>query len=165
MQSLRSATDRGTASQRCAEELLACVPTVMRFIRHEMRSHRHVRLSVPQFRTIIFASLREDSSLSALAEHLGLSLPAASRMVDQLVRGGLLLRRQAAQDRRRVLLSPTPRGETVYQRAHDATRKALARRFDSISADDRLAVSRAIRILGRVFGTLAVRERDEKRES
>jgi DNA-binding MarR family transcriptional regulator len=129
----------------------------MRYIRHEMRSHRQPRLSVPQFRALIFASVHDGPSLSAMAEHLGLSLPAASRMADQLVRRGLLERRQAARDRRRVSLSPTARGRAEYRRAHNAARAAIARRFDAISKDERLLVGRAMALLGRVFGVVDMR--------
>jgi DNA-binding MarR family transcriptional regulator len=125
----------------------------MRYIRSQMRSHRYHRLSVPQFRALIFASIQEGPALSDLAEHLGLSLPATSRMVDQLVRQGLLERRQAASDRRCVSLSPTRRGRAAFQRAREATRAALAERFGAVSDQERVIVAKAMKILERAFAT------------
>ncbi|MBI4578561.1 MAG: MarR family transcriptional regulator, partial [Planctomycetes bacterium] len=90
MQQLRKATVRRASSGQCARHLLATVPVVMRFIRHEMRRHRRGGVTVPQFRALVFVSNHADASLSAMAEHLGLSLPAASRLVQGLVQRGLM---------------------------------------------------------------------------
>jgi len=152
MQSLQYATNKRDASQRCAAELLACVPAVMKCIRQEMRSHRHTQLSVPQFRALIFASVNENASLSAMADHLGLSLPAASRMVDLLVRRGLLERQNGIRDRRLISLIATRKGKAEFRRARSATQAALARRLDAISADERLLINRSLKVLERIFG-------------
>jgi MarR family transcriptional regulator for hemolysin len=128
----------------------------MRYIRHEMRTHRHARLSVPQFRALVFVSGNGDASLSALAEHLGLSLPTASRMVDLLVRRGLLERHVDAADRRRVALALTARGRATYQWARRATQTALAGQFAALSAAQRGLISQAMRLLNRMFSALGV---------
>lgn len=156
MQLLQNAINRGTAADRCAAELLASVPGIMRYIRREMRSHRQSQLTIPQFRALIFASVYEGASLSDMAEHLGLSLAATSRMADLLVRRGLLQRAQGATDRRRVCLSPTRAGRAAYRSAHLATRTAMARRFSTLSNEERALITRAMRVLGRVFSPSAM---------
>ena len=65
----------------CARHVMETVPTLMRAIRKEMRSYREAGLSVPQFRLLIYLNRNEGVSLSDVAGHLGLSLPAMSRMV------------------------------------------------------------------------------------
>src|SRR5262245_37005146 len=163
MQSLQTATIKKNGSRHCAGELLACVPAVMRSIRQEMRSHRRSQLSVPQFRALIFASVFERPSLSDLAEHLGLSLPAASRMVDRLVRRGLLQRFDGVRDRRLIALVATRKGKAECRRAHNATQTALARRLDAISTEERQLVSRSLKVLERVFGALGPRQNADNR--
>ena len=74
----------------CAREILETVPLVMRFIRGQVRRRRTAGLSLPQFRTLIFLSRAQNSSLSAVAGHLGLSLPAMSRLINGLVNGRLV---------------------------------------------------------------------------
>lgn len=135
----------------CAADVLSGVPAVMRYIRQEMRAQRRSRLSVPQFRALIFATVHKNSSLSDMADHLGLSLPAASRMADLLVRRGLLERRPGTGDRRRVSLSATRRGKADFQRARHATQSALAKKLAGITAAERSAIAAAMRVLGRVF--------------
>src|SRR3982751_6748690 len=83
----------------CGRELLDTVPLVMRVIRSHMRRHRS-GLTVPQFRTLCFVSTTDGSSLSAVAEFIGLSLPAMSRLVDGLVEQRLMDRRPCDDDRR-----------------------------------------------------------------
>jgi len=93
MQQLQNRTDSRVSCHRCARGLLTGVPSVMRFIRYQMRQHRQAELSVPQFRSLVFLSHNENASLSEMAEHLGLSLPATSRMVELLVKRGWMRRR------------------------------------------------------------------------
>jgi DNA-binding MarR family transcriptional regulator len=151
MQPLRHTSVGEVSAERCAGELLASVPSVMRFIRHEMRARRRARLSVPQFRALVFMARSEDVSLSATAEHLGLSPAATSRMVDALVGRGLAERRAGADDRRRVSLSLTARGRRTYQAAHREMQRALARRFGVFSGRQRALIQEAMRLLSRAF--------------
>jgi DNA-binding MarR family transcriptional regulator len=152
MQQLHHATVNGATAEGCARDLLGGVHYIMRFIRGQMRRHRRVGLSVPQFRALVFIDLNEDTSLSALAEHVGLSLPAASRMVDLLVRRGLMQRQARPDNRRSICLSLTAPGKTALRRAFQATQRAMARRFKALSARDLARVSDAMHVLAGVFG-------------
>ena len=125
----------------------------MRFIRREMRSNRQLELTVPQFRSLVFLNLQPASSLSAMAEHLGLSLPATSRMVDLLVHRRLVQRRIQSKDRRTVALSLTRQGRDVFLAARNVTQSALAGRFEKLSAQDRTVIITAMSILQRTFAS------------
>ncbi len=123
----------------------------MRFMRRQMRRHRHAELTVPQFRSLIFLSNHADASLSALAEHIGLSLPAASRMVQLLVDRGLMDRRAHAGDRRRVSLSLTRQGRDAYRTALAATEAAMARTLKTLTSRQLDQVGSAMGMLHDVF--------------
>src|SRR3954447_10301930 len=88
MQSLAGETIRrsrgreaGTARRvpplACARTMLDGLPLVMWFIRQHMRRHRTRGLSVPQFRALVLIDRFPEASLSAIAEHLGSTLPSA----------------------------------------------------------------------------------------
>ncbi len=79
VRSERSLTDE------CAREIIETVPIVMRVIRGKLREHGAVEMSVPHFRTLTFIYNNNGASLSDVAEHIGLSLPAMSTLVDGLV--------------------------------------------------------------------------------
>ncbi len=152
MQQLTRATIEPDLCERCARQALLAIPMVMRFMREQMRSHRHQELTVPQFRALIFVHHFPEAALSPMAEHIGLSLPAASRMVELLVKRGLLLRRADPQDRRCVRLALTARGQSVYRTAQRATQSALAERFRPAGSRDLKTMSRALELLADTFG-------------
>ncbi len=148
MQQLRSASD---SSAGCARQLLAAVPLVMRFLRAQMRRHRHADLTVPQFRALIFVNTAPAATLSDLAEHVGLSLPAASRLVAGLVRRGLLTRRVRPENRRCVALGLTARGTAAFARAYDCTRSAVTERLADLTPRQLAQVEQAAQLLQEIF--------------
>jgi DNA-binding MarR family transcriptional regulator len=155
MQQLLPATNERTLGEECARLALLAIPGGMRFIRQQMRRNRGQDLTVPQFRSLIFVHYHPEGSLSPLADHIGLSLPAASRMVDGLVRRGLLIRKSHSGDRRCVRLALTARGNTVFRLARESTHRALAERMKSLPHRDLRMVRRALQI---ILDTLAHRD-------
>jgi DNA-binding MarR family transcriptional regulator len=151
MQSLRTATVPGASAQACAQDLLAALHLLMRFVRAEMRRNRRAELTVPQFRALVFVSHTDNPSLSEMAEHLGLSLPAASRMVGLLVKRGLIGRQVRPDNRRSVSLSLTPQGRSTFRKALQATQRAMAQQFETLSGKELAQVSGAVQVLSRVF--------------
>ena len=69
----------------CAQAVLAQVPLLMREIRSAMRQAAPEGVGVPQFRSLLFAQREPGGSVSALAGHLGVTLPTASATVTSLV--------------------------------------------------------------------------------
>jgi DNA-binding MarR family transcriptional regulator len=150
MQLLTAANTADVSDESCARELLDTVPLVMRVIRTHMCRHRS-GLTVPQFRTLCFLSGAEGSSLSAVADFIGLSLPAVSRLVDGLVGMGLLRRRHSDDDRRHVHLSVTRSGETAVREARQLAQAHLAEAVAGLPAKKRAAIAEAMRVLRDVF--------------
>jgi DNA-binding MarR family transcriptional regulator len=135
----------------CSREVLEVVPLIMRAIRAEMRSHRTPDLSVPQFRTLAYLSRHEGASLSDVAEHIGLTLPSMSKMMDGLVARQLVTREISSSDRRRVTLRLTPLGRTTWQSAREATQAHLSQRLAALSASERSLLVRAMQALRPIF--------------
>ncbi len=151
MQQLQIANNVRLSPDVCAQNLLAAIPTVMRFIRQQMRQHRQAELTVPQFRVLVVLSHDEAISLSDLAENLGLSPAAMSRMVDLLVRRGLISRQTRTVDRRGISLSLTRRGRETFRAAQQATRAVLAQNLSTLSPRELARVNSALQTLNRVF--------------
>lgn len=145
MQQLLDATNTGHM-RKCASDILYGVPCATGFIRRHMRKHRK-GLSVPQFRTLVWVGHHPSHSLSALAEHLGATLPTTSRIVEGLVARGLLSRTGRTDDRRQVALGITPAGREVLDPAWSATRREVELRLADLSADDQATISRAMQLL------------------
>jgi len=139
------------ASDECAHEVLDVVPLAMRTIRKQLRAHGTQLLSVPQFRTLLFISANKGASLSEVADHIGLTLPSMSALVDGLVTRNFVIRSTHRHDRRRVDLTLTERGETTLRSARNGTQDYLKERFSRLSDTERGTIVRGMRILRQVF--------------
>jgi MarR family transcriptional regulator for hemolysin len=140
-----------TTPEEAASELLEVVPVVMKEIRSEMRSQRSPDLTVPQFRALAFIDRNKGASLSAVANHMGLTLPSTSRLVDVLIDRRLLTREDNPADRRRVKLGVTSRGLTILGNSRRGTLDYLAKKLSGVSADDRKVIVEGTAAIRRVF--------------
>jgi DNA-binding MarR family transcriptional regulator len=136
-------------------EILETVPLVMRFIRDQIRRRHTAGPSLPQFRTLVFLGRTKNSSLSAAAEHLGLSLPAMSRLINGLVAGRLVERQPVSTNRRQIALTLTAAGRATLERVRHEVRLHLADALESLSAPEQKTVQRAMRALHKVFDSHA----------
>jgi DNA-binding MarR family transcriptional regulator len=139
------------SSEECTREILEVVPLIMRAIRAEMRSHRTPDLSVPQFRALAYLSHHAGASLSEVAEHIGLTLPSMSKMMDGLVTRQLVTREISASDRRRVTLRLTPLGWATWQSAREAAQAHLSQILAALSATERATVVQTMQALRPIF--------------
>ncbi|HEX8035194.1 MAG TPA: MarR family transcriptional regulator [Ktedonobacterales bacterium] len=140
-------------SQATAAQLLEVVPLIMREIRRLMRQRGSEELSVPHFRTLGYVQRHPGCSLSEVAEHLGLSVAATSRLVDTLVADGFLERRPSPIDRRYIQLHLSARGEQIRAEAHAHTLQGIAARLEGLSDDERQQIVLALEPLRALFAS------------
>jgi MarR family transcriptional regulator for hemolysin len=139
-------------SEQCVREVLDGVPPVIWFMRRQMRQHRG-QLSLPQFRVLVRLSREPAASLSAVAEHLGVSLPTVSRLIGTMVGRGLLARARGADgDERRIALTITPRGQAVLDLARGETQRQMHQKLAALSSEQQAMVIEAMGLLKGVFG-------------
>jgi DNA-binding MarR family transcriptional regulator len=139
--------------EESASELLEVVPMVMKEIRSLMRSQGSSDLTIPQFRTLAFVNRNRGSPLCKLADHMGLTSPSASALVDGLIKRGMMTREDQPDNRRRVRLVVTSRGRAILDAATRGTMIYLAKRLSSISADNRELIVKAMETLRSVFAS------------
>ena len=151
MKLLEEESNPSISADECAALLTDTVPLVMRTIRAEMRSHRTPDLSVPQFRVLVFLRSHPGTSLSDVADHIGLTLPSISKLIDRLVARKLVARSSASADRRRLSLQLTPLGESTLQTAAGATQARLADLLAALSPREREIIAEAMHSLRAVF--------------
>jgi len=135
----------------CARELLDAVPPVMRVIRNEMRRQSKPELSVPQFRVLSFLNRKPGESLSAVADHIGLTRPAMSILVDGLVNRKLVVRETDPGDRRRLTLSLTRQGASLYTAARQRTQERLSTRLEGLTPEERQTLAVTLHQLRGLF--------------
>ncbi len=138
----------------CAREILETVPQVMRYIRSEMHCVGVVDLSVPQFRSLNYIADHAGTSLTMLAEHLGLALPSTSKMVNRLVEHTLVARQTSPTDRRCVTLVLTPEGGTLLARAREYTQVRLAERLAALPPAEQTCLRQAMLTLRQTIDSM-----------
>jgi DNA-binding MarR family transcriptional regulator len=134
------------------------VPQVVQAIRVEMRLGRGGNISIPQFRTMRFIQRNPDSSLTGLADYLGLTLPSVSKLVDGLVKQELVLRRESTEDRRKLTLVLTEAGASIVDLARANAQAKLAETLGCLSEAELGIVDQAMELLHPLFA------RPEKQE-
>ena len=137
--------------QSAAQQVLEVVPLVMRTIRGKLRKHRAADISVPQFRALGYINRNEGASLSDLADHIGLTLPSMSKLVDGLVIRKLVTRTAHSQDRRRMCLSLTAQGREELKASYKHTEKFLTGILSGLTEEELKTVSHAMRVLRGLF--------------
>jgi DNA-binding MarR family transcriptional regulator len=145
-----SSNQLATTTQ-CATDLMETIPSVMQFIRTEMRGQNAALLSVPQFRVLGFLSRHPGSSLTEVAEHLGVTRATASAMTDRLVQRGFLSRMDDPQKRRQVMLHLTEIGSNQLQQSREKTRDTIAALMQPLTEEQISNMSAGLAILRKVF--------------
>lgn len=135
----------------CARELMDIVPQIAKAIRVEMRLGHGANISIPQFRTLRFIQLNPNSSLIDLTNHLGLTPPSASNLVDGLVNQKLIDRQKSTTDRRRLTLNLTQTGESIVNLARANAQVSLSKTLSCLSETELDTVEHAMEILHPLF--------------
>ncbi|MCE7981465.1 MAG: MarR family transcriptional regulator [Caldilinea sp. CFX5] len=135
----------------CAHALLEIIPEVMQEIRRHVRSQRGHDLTILQLRTLTFLHGNPGAPLSAVADHVGLTLPSMSTQVSNLVERNLLSRTTLPTDRRYVALHITDQGAAVLAAVRENARASLAATVAQLAPDERAQVVEALYLLRAVL--------------
>ncbi len=137
----------------CARELLEVIPEIMQTIRTQVRSQRGPDLSVLQIRVLAFLDRHPGAPLSAVAEHVGLTLPSMSTQVTGLVKRNLIERAISPTDRRYITLTLTSEGHARRLAALHGAQVNLAKTLTHLSSDERATVIQALQLLRATFSS------------
>lgn len=132
-----------------ASYFLEVIPKAMREIRLELRSNRQYGLSVPQFRILAHLWSKGSTNNKRLAEDLGVSVAAMSRMIQYLVERDLVSRK-GGHDRREVQIELSKNGHRIYEGIRSKTRARMAAKFDQLSLQEQNALELGFEVLRRV---------------
>ena len=105
-------------------------------------------LSMTQLATLYMLDAGEPVPLGALAERVGRSLSATSRLVDGLVRRGLVERQEHPTDRRVRRVALDKDGAALLRRLESTRADAQLEIMNRLDPADRALVARAMALLG-----------------
>ncbi len=133
-----------------AEEVLTAIRQIVRRISEHSKSlSRDVGLTVPQLMCLkAIAELEEATSeitVAMVGKQVQLSPATVSRIIDRLVRAGLVDRERRSKDRRRVCLSLTPAGLERFQTSPTPLQEQFLERLHALPDDERRAILNSLR--------------------
>jgi DNA-binding MarR family transcriptional regulator len=134
-----------------AEDVLRAIRRIVRRIAEHSRTlQSDAGLTVPQLLCLSAVGELEEGDDAAeitvmmVSERIQLTPPTVSRIVDRLVRAGLITRERSAVDRRKVCLSLTSAGLERFQTRPRALQEMFVSRFEALGAKRRHEILTAL---------------------
>jgi DNA-binding MarR family transcriptional regulator len=90
-------------------------------------------------------------TLNKLAEAEQVRPPTMSRVVEALVKEGLVRRETNRDDRRSVIISPTDKGTKILHEGRNRREKRLIKLLSKLDADETRCLGKASKILSRIL--------------
>lgn len=132
-----------------AEKILSTVPLSIRALRKLSSESLHEDITVQQFRILVMTE--EGMGQTQMANTQQISMAAVSKMVDHLVKQGLLKRSPGA-DRRCLQLSLTAEGKKIHKRVTGHIKKVLDAKFDKLTKEEQSDLQKGLDVLDKLMG-------------
>ena len=116
-------------------------------VKKALRSHNltHAQLNVLY---ILFENDPEPVSANEVKKKILVSNPDVTRLLDRLVKKGYVLRETCPENRRKIDISLTENGKTLFEKAHLSAKQALGDFFENRITENEAKELR--RILGKI---------------
>jgi len=145
----------GSASPRTGDSILDAVVTASRvLVAIAARSLADVgeEVTLTQYRSLVVLASRGPQGVAALAEAVAVTPPTASRLVDRLVRKGLVRRRTDRRDRRQVRIGLTEAGRRLVDVVTERRRHEIAQLLTSIDPEVQQSMAAGLQQLAQAAG-------------
>ncbi|MEA2639592.1 MAG: MarR family transcriptional regulator, organic hydroperoxide resistance regulator [Chloroflexota bacterium] len=106
-----------------------------------------VDLTMAQFKAACALAIDQPATVGALGQRLGIGLPAASHIVERLVRLELADRYDDPNDRRRAYVRLTAAGEALIGQMRDGSRERIRTRLARLADDELTELNRLLQIM------------------
>jgi DNA-binding MarR family transcriptional regulator len=103
--------------------------------------------SLPQMVTLLLLDEEGELTIKQIAELVGRSVSATSRLLDQLVERGMVSRREDERDRRAKRVAITESGQALIATLEQRRAEAQIAVMEYLSAEERAEVTRAMALL------------------
>ena len=152
---------RTTPASDAWRAVMTAFTRVNSILAREMQTETEVSLEWYSILLILTQSQDGEMRPSDLADQIGLSRSATTRLIDRLERSGLVERRVCGSDRRGTYVSLTPRGQEVFKKAGRVHLRGIDEHVGSHLTGDELAQLATLlgkladRVGGEALSTLA----------
>lgn len=140
-----------------AHEVLRAIRRIIYYVsEHSRRLHHEIGLTVPQLLVLkAIGELETDEpelTLAAVARHVALSPATVSRVLDRLVKAGLVERERRAKDRRKICLTLTDAGFERFQALPTPLQDEFVRKFEALPGSERQRLLGALDEIAELMG-------------
>ena len=150
-----------TMNNVSSDEILIRIRGISRSLeKRTQQVARRTGLTAQQLAALVAISGMGEATVSHIAKSASLSQTVASHVIDQLVRLELVSRRRSVEDRRRVLVRISEKGEEKLLQAPPVRHEPFHLRFSRLQPWEQTMLVSAVQRLSRL-----VEENDEGRES
>jgi DNA-binding MarR family transcriptional regulator len=143
---------RQKGSEETARKLHSAALHLMRYVRAQDTALGVPSAQLSALSVVVFGGKK---SLSDLAQAEQVRPPTMSRIVDALVRDGLVKREIDKMDRRSVVITATDKGVKIMHEGRSRREKRLLELLHGLTRDDIDLLDRAAEILARSLGETA----------
>lgn len=119
-----------------SKTLFEVVIPLVHLIRSEVKQSSPQGINFPSFRVLANVN-RGLNTVGAIAEHHGVSQPAMTKLVNLLVKKGLIIKKQCDVDKRKTLLSLTKVGLEIYEATLAKAYERIDHRFNELSSKEK----------------------------
>ena len=109
-------------------------------------------VTLTQYRSLVVLASRGPQGVAALAEAVAVTPPTASRLIDRLVRKGLVRRRTDRHDRRQVRIGLTEAGRRLVDLVTERRRAEIAQLLTSIDPEVQRSMAAGLQQLAQAAG-------------
>jgi len=109
-------------------------------------------VTLTQYRSLVVLASRGPQGVAALAEAVSVTPPTASRLVDRLIRKGLVRRRMDRHDRRQVRIGLTEAGRRLVDLVTERRRQEIAQLLTSIDPEVQRLMAAGLQQLAEAAG-------------
>ena len=148
MQKTRSTLAQNT-DRSCAELIVHELPAIACYLRQNICGAGLSGLTLQQQRVMTLL-IDETRSTSEIAAELNVTVPAISRMTQQLIQDGWIKKDIAQEDRRQCRLSLTPSGRSAVKRSREEAYSKLIPKLSVLSEKQKRTLVEAFSILNKL---------------
>ncbi len=131
-----------------ADKLNVLMPVIMReFAKRQANELYKGKITLPQFLILEIIHKEDESKMTDLAHLMNVSTAAMTGIVNRLVKGGYVVRKYDAEDRRIIKVILSPKGNELVKKTTEQRRQMAIKIFGKISEPDRMD---HLRILGQI---------------
>jgi DNA-binding MarR family transcriptional regulator len=109
-------------------------------------------VTLTQYRSLVVLASRGPQGVASLAEAVAVTPPTASRLVERLVKKGLVRRRTDRHDRRQVRIALTESGRHLIDAVSARRRQEIATLLDAVAPETQRSVVAALSQLAEAAG-------------